>query len=38
MPSVFMIYSSACGHLGWLHFLAIVNRTAMDMDVQVLLS
>jgi len=35
MYHIFLIQSSVTGHLGCLHFLAIVNRAAMNMRMQV---
>lgn len=29
---VFIIHSPADGHTGWFYFLAVMNRTAMNMD------
>ena len=34
----FLIYSSADGHLGWVHVLAVVNSAAMNFGVHVSLS
>ena len=31
----FFIHSSVDGHLGWFHFLAIVNSAAMDSGIHV---
>lgn len=31
---IFVFYSSADGHLGWFHTLAIVNSTAINVDVR----
>lgn len=33
---IFTICSSVHGHIGQLHFLAVVNRATMNMDVQYL--
>ena len=34
----FLIHSSADGHLGWFHVLAIINSAEMDIGVHVSLS
>jgi hypothetical protein len=34
---IFLIYLSVVGHLGYFHSLAIMNRAAINMGVQVLL-
>lgn len=35
MHHTFIIHLSVDGHLGWFHFLAIVHRAAINMDVQI---